>query len=499
MTASRIFLYLCLSFISGIFIRSEINISGLTILGFLILGIVSISVFWRYKKIAVAGFCILLFAAGIGRYSSVESEIVNSSLFNLNDKEYLITLIGIVAEDPDIREKNTALTVNTQEVKYGSYSSPISGKVLVTTSRYPEYQYGDKLAIKGKLIAPQIKEGFNYRNYLRKEGIYSAMNWPGIEILGKDLGNPLMKSILSFKNKFKEADREFFSPPQLGLLEALTFGDESNVPKEWKDLFNNTGTRHITAVSGMNITIISSLILSFVLSLGLWRKHALLVSFFLIFVYILMIGAPASALRAAVMAGLLMLGQYFGRLVTSSRTVVFAAFFMVFLNPFLLKDDVGFQLSFLAVLGMIYFQPFFSEWMRLVPDPKVFPLKTVLATTFSAQIFTLPILIFNFGRISLISPITNIFIVPLLAPITVLIFLFGLISMIFIPFGFILFPVVWLFLEYIITVIELSAKIPYATLVIEKIYFGWLVFFYAVLGLIAWRLRNNRRLKFLNY
>ncbi len=370
---------------------------------------------------------------------------------------------------------------------------------MITTNRYPEYQYGDRLKITGKLESPPDLEGFNYRGYLQKEGIYSIMSWPKIELIEQGFGNSVTGVLFSFKNKFRETAQSFISPPEVGFLEALVFGEEGNIPKEWKDKLNFTGTRHVTAVSGMNITIISSLILSFAISLGLWRHQALRLSMSLIWLYILMIGAPASALRAGIMATLLMIGQYCGRLSSVSRAVIFAAFFMLLLNPLLLRFDVGFQLSFLAIFGMIYFQSFFSNLLKIIPDLKALPLKTTLSITLAAQVFTLPILIYNFGYVSLISPIANALIVPFLAPITILIFVFGLTGMISGFFGFILSLPVWLSLTYIVKTIDWFSELSWASLALKNIHWIWLIVYYLIMGIIIRRLEEKQKLKFLNY
>lgn len=434
---------------------------------------------------AVIGFCFLFLVLGIWRHQSAESMIMNAESKKFNDLNQEVTLIGVISNEPDIRGKSIKLRVET---------------VLITAGRYPEYNYGDKLKIAGLLETPSEDiEGFNYRNYLQKEGIYSIMDFPEIELLGRGFGNPAMNMLFSFKNKFKEVARTFVSPPQEGILEALIFGEEENISQEWKDKLNLTATRHITAVSGMNITIIASLILSFVLSLGFWRRQAFYLTIFLLILFILMIGAPASAVRAGIMAVVFMTAQYFGRLSAASRAVTFAAVLMLFFNPLLLKLDIGFQLSFLAVLGMIYLQPFFSNLLKKIPNPGVFPLKATLSATISAQVFTLPILIYNFGRVSLISPFTNVLIVPFLGPITVLIFIFGLAGMIFWGFGLILSWPVWLFLSYIVRIIDWSSRIPWASVFLKEIHWIWLIISYLILGLITWRLQEREKLKFLKY
>ena len=237
----------------------------------------------------------------------------------------------------------------------------------------------------------------------------------------------------------------------------------------------------------------------FILGMGFWRKQAFYVSLVLIILYILMIGAPASAVRAGILGGLFMLGQQLGRTSTASRAIVFAAAFMLFLNPLLLRFDVGFQLSFLAMLGIIYMQPIFSNVFSKIPNPSIFPVKTMLSSTMSAQIFTLPVLIYSFGYISAVSPLTNILIVPLLAPLTILIFVFGIAGILFFPLGYIFSWLAWLGLTYIIFVIDFFSKITFAKISIQNAGWLWILIYYlALISFILWQ-RRNQRLKFLNY
>jgi len=506
MTASKIFLYFCLFFIGGIFVSSLLPQLGFFTLHIilcagLIFGILLISALWSYKKFVIIGFCILFLVLGIWQHQGAELRSMKSELRSFNDTGETITLIGIVASEPDIKEKSQKLTIEIKQLNYyAARSRSEKEKILATINRYPEYRYGDKLKITGKLETPPVYEDFNYKDYLAKDGIYSIANFPEIELMGSGFGNPLIRAIFSLKNKFKTASRSFISPPQEGLLEALIFGEEGRISKEWKDKLNFTGTRHIAAVSGMNITIITFLIFALALSLGFWRNQAIYLTIFLLFLYILMIGAPASAVRAGIMAALFLAAQCFGRLSSGLRPVIFAATFMLAQNPLLLRLDVGFQLSFLAILGMIYLQPAFSgRFFSKIPNPKVFPIRTTLSATLAAQTFTLPILIYNFGYISLISPITNILIVPFLAPITILIFLFGISAILFWPLGFLLSLPTWPFLTYIVGIIDWFSKLPFASLTTENIHWIWLAISYLILGLITWRLQERQKLKFLQY
>jgi competence protein ComEC len=494
MSASKIFLYFCLSFVSGIFISSILGLlpgsKVYFLLPGLIFGLILISVFWKYKKIAVFSFCLLLLIFGIWHHQKSEEKLVNSKMQAYNDSGQIISLVGVVSKEPDLGKNSTKLTIDSERLVINGERINVSGRVLVTAGRYPEYKYGDKLEIAGVQKNPSGDiNGFNYKNYLLKDGIYSVMDWPKIELVGKNQGNIFYKYLFSFKNKLKESVNGVMSPPQSALLEALFFGDEENISQEWKDKFNFVGVRHITAVSGMNITIISALILNFLLLIGFWRSQAFYLSVVLIVFYILMIGAPASAVRAGVMGLLFLTAQHFGRLSAASRAIIFASAFMLLLNPLLLKFDVGFQLSFLATMGLVYLQPVFSNFFKKIPN--IFQLRYALSATLAAQIFTLPILIFNFGRISVISPLANVLIVPFLSIITITGFIFSFVGIISQTLAQIISWPAWFLLTYIIKAIDLLSKIPFASINVAGISWILLAGFYICLAVIVSRLRER--------
>jgi len=479
MTTSKIFFYLCLSFIAGILLNSFFQES---FLWFLILDIIFIFVFWKHKKVVIIGFCVLSFIFGVWRYQSFELKTENNQLVKYIDQE--ISFIGVVSERPEPGQSTTKIEVNIKN---------LNSKVLITAWKYPEYHYGDKLRIEGKLEGPAFLNDFDYKSYLAKDGIYAVMYQPKIEIIGKNYGNPIKEILLSFKEKLKNSVNLIMPAPQSGLLEALFFGDEENIPKEWIDKFNVTGTRHITAVSGMNITIISALILNLFLLLGFWRKQAFYFSITFIIFYVSIIGAPSSALRAGIMGILFLIAQYFGRYSNGAKMIIFSAVVMLLFNPLLLILDVGFQLSFLAILGLVYLQPIFSDWLEKVPN--IFEIKYTLSATLAAQCFTLPVLIYNFGRISLISPLVNLFIVPLITTVTILGFILAFIGLTSIPLGIAFSFPVWLILTYIFKLVNVFSKASFANIVLENASFAWVIISYVFLGLFIWGIEKKKKLK----
>ncbi len=505
MTASKIFLYFCFSFIGGIFLSSFLlgflpGSREILLLPGLILGIILISLLWKYKKLVVIGFCILFSVFGIWRHQTIELGIINNELRKYNDLEQKITLTGIISAESDVREKSQKLTIkikNFHTPEYESKSKPeIEGKVLVTTRKYPQYQYGDKLKITGKLESPKELGDFDYPDYLAKDGIYSVIYWPEIELIEKNQGNLIFANILQFKEKLRESIYQSLSPPQSSILGAMVLGDKRKLSDDLKTKLNIAGVRHITAISGLHVTILTSILMTILIGLGFWRQQAFYFSIILITLFIIMTGFQPSAIRAGIMGGLFLLAQYLGRMSASSRSIVFAVAIMLAQNPLLLKLDVGFQLSFLAMMGIIYLMPIFQDWFRKIPTN--FQLRSILAMTLSAQVFTLPTLIYNFGYISFVAPITNILIIPLLYWIMLFGFLFALLGVIWQPLGWIFSLPTWFLLTYLVKIVDIFSKLLFAFKALE-ISWLWLAISYLILGLITWRLQENQKLKFLKY
>ncbi len=477
--------------------------------GLLIFGILLVCVLWpcceekstasreMRKKIVVVGFCLILTTAGAGRHRQAELKITNNELRNYINIQQDIILTGIISREPDVRENNIQLTIQAREININENDSRnIRGKVLVTASRYPEYQYGDELKIKGRIDIPPHIPDFNYTGYLSKEGIYFVMSYPTIDIAGNDRGVFVYAKILALKNKIKSNILQIFSPPQSDVLSAMILGDKNKMPEDFKEKLNIVGLRHITAISGMHITIISVLLMNFLIGLGLWRRQAFYSTLAILFLFIIMIGFPASAVRAGIMGGLLLLAQNMGRLNKASRAIIFACALMLLANPLLLKFDVGFQLSFLAAMGIIFLSSFLQKWLTFIPDSFI-RLRSIVVMTLSAQIFTLPVLIYNFGRISTISPLANVLVVPLMPIVLGLGFLVSFLSVLWLPLGKISSFLLWPFIAYIVKIVEWLSRVRWASVAWENMSVCWLAIFYLVLTFLIWLLNKRQRLKLL--
>lgn len=275
--------------------------------------------------------------------------------------------------------------------------------------------------------------------------------------LRADLPKTELKSqggLPSAKNKFREVINSNLPSPQSALLSGILLGDKISFSKEWKQKLANTGTSHIVAVSGMNIVMLAQILVVLGVWLGLWRQQALFFSLILIWLFIALIGFQPSAIRAGIMGSILIVCSILGRQGAGLRVLVLAVAVMLAIDPALLRYNLSFQLSVLATLGLIQLGPVIKSKVKL----------EVIASTISAQIFTLPLLIYTFGSVSLVGLPINILIVPLLPFVMILgiIFLAG--ALVCSPLGIILSWPVNILLLLIVFLIDLFSKIPFAIL-----------------------------------
>ncbi len=485
MSPSKILLFSSLSFIFGIFLSSffKFNLFVLFLTPLFLFFLLIYFLITRDKRILFSCLFFILFSLGslYYQYQIFKLEKAKNLLFEKENAK----ILGILTSPPQKREKFQNLILKIQTLNQSKYQ--YSGKVLIKTSLSQDFQFGEQLEISGRISEPKETKGFNYKDYLLKDKILAIFYFPKIKKTGKNFASSISKFILSLKEKIKENIEKIFPIPHSGLIEALLFGEEEKIPEDLKEKLNITNTRHIAAVSGMNVTLLSLLILNFLLTLGLWRQQAFYLTLILIFIYLFMIGFPASAIRASIMGILFLIAQYFGRISTSQRAVYFTLAIMLLFNPLLLKYDISFQLSFLATLGLVYLYPVFLEIFK--DAPKTLGFRENLSATLAAQFFVLPLLLYNFGKFSPIFIFPNILILPILPLTTILGFLSSFLAIIYFPLGKFLSYSALFFTNYILKVVEFFSQFP--VLSFEKLSLSFLIFFYLLLGLFTFFLNKK--------
>jgi competence protein ComEC len=516
MTSSKVLFYFCVSFIAGIFLESFFRLSQAFLWAFLFIGLLVI--FFavnvrnevtkqsreygllrrlrapRNDEIIVAGFCLLFFTIGVLRMQISEFNVANDKLSELNGTGKIV-LTGVINADPKVGDTSQRLEVDV-----------LNSTILVTTGRYPEYNYLDEIKLTGKLEAPVAYDDFNYKNYLLPHHIYSVMSFPKIEAAGYVKENFLLTvygKILKTKSKMKEAIQKNILPPEGALLQAMVLGDKGQMPQDLKNNLSATGLSHVAAVSGMHVAVLTIILMSFLLAAGLWRQQALCVTIIFICFYVVMVGLPASAIRASIMGIIVLLGQSLGRQTKTARIIFLAASLMLLQNPLLLIYDVGFQLSFLAVLGIIYFEPILGMFFRSLSkrlfltdaEDKQQNILDIFAVTISAQIFTLPVIVFNFGIVSLSAPLTNLLVVPFVSYVMFFGFLSAVSGIFWGWLSWILSVPCYFLLSYFVWVASFFSK-PWAKVLFQNVSWIWLLLSYVIIFSLTWFLNKKYAQKF---
>lgn len=197
--------------------------------------------------------------------------------------------------------------------------------------------------------------------------------------------------------------------PHGSVLAGIMFGNRVRLNYELVETFRLVGLSHIIAVSGFHLTTLTAIVRTILKPL--LGQRAIVLTFFFIVAFVMITGAPPSILRAAVMASTLLLAGYLGRPHRGLNLLVLAAAILVVFEPKIIFH-VGFQLSVLATYGIIRLSPFIVAMLRRMNIPEM--LKSIIAQTMAATILTAPILILYFERISLVSPLTNLLIMPVI-------------------------------------------------------------------------------------
>lgn len=331
------------------------------------------------------------------------------------------TVTGTVVRPPEERDTRMRIRLQAETVTLLHEEQPqaVDGAALFTVKRFPSLHYGDRVAVYGRLEAPPVFEGFNYKEYLARQGVHTLIQQPKVTLLAHGYGNWFWQRLYKLRERGRGIIARLLPEPEAALLTGILLGVESGIDRDLYDQFNKTGVSHIIVISGFNITIIAGL-LTATLGRLVGRRRAFYPVIVGIILYTLLVGADAAVTRAAIMGGLVAWAAYLGRRSTAIVSLFLAGLVMTLLNPLALWD-VGFQLSFMATLSLVLFTPPLTRHFehlvgRLLPRGVAQSilnfLNDALIVTLAAQVLTLPLVTYYFGRVSIVSPLTNLLVLP---------------------------------------------------------------------------------------
>ncbi len=433
---------------------------------------------------------VLLFALFLGA-ARYQYSVPRFNAFHIafyNDRDYDLFITGTLTEPPDYRDNYTNLRIEVTAVDTGDGNLPANGLLLARVSNNQIFRYGDILRLRGSLQTPPENEDFSYRDYLAAQHIHSYMTSADVTVLPGRGGNLISAALYDFKEKALNNIYRMFPDPESSLMAGILLGVDTGLTRELQDAFKNTGTAHIIAISGFNISIIAGLFMAF-FSQFLGARRGALVAIIGIAFYTILVGGDAAVVRAAIMGSLALFAKQVGRRQAALNTLLAVALLMCLWNPLYIWD-VGFQLSFFATLGLILYADPFSQFANRVIT-KYFPTSAAekfaqlfsefVLLTLAAQVTTIPIMAYHFQRISLVSFLANPFILPAQPAVMILGGLAVLLSLIWFPLGQLAAWVTWPFVAYTIRLVEIFDRVPHGTIFLGDFSIWFVIFFYAAL------------------
>ncbi len=458
-----------IGFVAGIFISSFVKI-GISFSLFLLLLSASLFIFQKFfaqdelgkKKIFLLSLLILSFGLGILRY-----EIRNSTAFDENLESRInqkVSLEALVIDEPAKSQNTENLTVYFRNLIVGSSSTPVSGKGIVSTDASADFQYGDLVQISGKLEKPQnftssSSKDFDYISYLGKDDIYYQMSFAKVTFTSSGHGNFLKSILFRIKNSFIENTDKAIPEPEQSLLSGILLGAKHAMRKDITAMFRVAGISHIVALSGYNISVVSKAIMGFFSFLP--RAVGFSFGTIGIILFVIMSGASSTAVRAGIMALIVILAGVTRRNYNAGRALIIAGLLMVLINPKILVFDVSFQLSFLATIAIIYVAPILKKKLYFVTER--FLLRDTIASTISAQILVLPLILYKMGLMSFVALPVNILVLPFIPAIMLFGFITGMLGFVSMYLAFPFAWISWFLLAYIIKIAGLFASLPFAS------------------------------------
>ena len=445
----------------------------------------SLYLVWPKPMWRVLVFCLIGIILGVMRWDNalrvwntnppMRTEVsvrgwLRTPLQNTNQGSRAIVQVIEIRQD-DIKARLTASTALTATFPHNA-----------------NLKYGDEIIFQSKLSYLPRFGSFDGRRYWRLKGVQAQTSVGQYQSTNHNVGNKLVKNIYGLRDHIQTNVLKVLPGDEGKLLLGLLFGGSGLLSKSVADQFRTLGISHLTAVSGYNLTIIS---LWPVALAGLIHKRlAIFLAAALVIVFVIFTAAPSSIVRAAVMALVVLFGKLFGRPPHTLLLIALTATLMAVINPFVVKDDAGFALSFLAFFGLIELAPLLSKFVKWLI---VKPLKTIASETFGAQLATLPYLLGAFGQLSIYAFLANLIILPLI-PLIMLIGL-GVVLLNLIPAP--LFSV-WLGLLYfplhaLLWSVEKASHLPFASIAWPR--GGIFAYYLMVIILVWWFMAGRKRRK----
>ena len=509
-------LWLSLSFIVGILFAKQVQAPNrlwfiLTGIGLLLAVLASLLIpRLKLQPFHLSPWSLLLFVSalvffflGAARYRLTIPSVDSFHIAWYTERDYELVITGTLIEAPDNRDAYSNLRLDVIRVNTGATDLPVHGLILARVPSGGDWHYGDVIRVRGHLKSPTADEIFSYPDYLSRQDILAIMPDASATHLQFTAGDPVLRLVYAFRDSILTKLYQIFPDPEASLLAGILLGDDNGMPVDLQQAYENTGTGQIIAISGFNIVIIAGLFVT-IFSRLLGRRRGAITAVIGIALYTVLAGPTPVVLRAAIMGTLSILALQVGRRQNGLNTLAFTAGVMAMINPLTLWE-ASFQLSFTATLGLILYAQPFQDWFTRLLAHRFSPGSTVriaglvgeyVLFTLAAELTSLPVMAYHFGRISLVAVLATPFVLPAQPVVEILSGLAVLLGFIYLPLGKLSGWLAWPFATYINKVVEFFNGFPHGVIVLGKFSLLFVILFYAVLlslTFIGQRVKNALR------
>jgi competence protein ComEC len=435
---SRPLIYPLLALITGIVIGYYYPIPDYLLLSAIILILIFLLFTIRNRWPKASFFLIITFVIILGIF---DIQIQQYSTHNDNSINHFIgkgklRIEGIVIDNPISRPDKIVLVVQCIRIVEDNSYRPVSGNIRLTISDDFNFQYGDFIRVSTylkKISNFQNPGGFDYERYMNLQGIYATgfvYNNSDIILLRQNTASGIRLKLETFRLYLKDIIYSNASTPQREIIEAMTIGNQNAIPAQVRNNFNKTGTSHILSISGLHIGMVAAITFFFTLLILKSSEYLMLrlniikaasaAALLMVVFYSLIAGMGVTVIRSALMALVFLCALFLGRKKDNYNTLVLAALIILVIWPAALFD-ISFQLSFTAVLAIIHIVPRFSKFSLPLLEGLPLWCRKILRHIYlsiivcvAATLGTLPLIVFYFNRVSAITIIANLILVPLL-------------------------------------------------------------------------------------
>lgn len=392
------------AFLMGIVLGTLLPLFPLAVLALLLVSCLGLAAVGT-RPVALGGLLLIAAALGMVRYHTAVTANTPNPLEPYFAQS--VTMRGWVASEPVRSERSARVKFRTEAVFTDDAWRPISGQAWVTLPpRFPA-QYGMVWELNGRLEGLDSLNSPSYQRYLERRGAQALLAFPQVEFLPGERGAPFLRVLFEVKERLLTTIDTILPRPHAPLLQGILLGARAGIPPTLRQAFDLSGTTHLIAISGFNMTIVAIMLES--VTRRLFGRRSLWLSMGGVALYTILVGANPAVVRAAVMAILLLFAATLGRDRDPWSALSLAAVAMTAWDPNILWD-VGFQLSVAATAGLLVLSDPLHTRLRWLP----YPLPAIIAPTLAAQLFVLPLLLFVFGRVSPFFLISNVLAIPLI-------------------------------------------------------------------------------------